>query len=93
MMKEAALTAISVRAAGAALVVCLVSAPAIAQTAAPTQSKPQVDNQKICQKVEVIGSRIASKRVCMTRAEWDDARLQDRQALERVQTQRGMKGE
>jgi hypothetical protein len=47
----------------------------------------------ICEKQEVIGSRLARKKVCHTRAEWADLKLQDRQELERAQTRRGMKGE
>ncbi len=70
-----------------------VAASAVAQTAPQAPAKPQDGNQKICEKVEITGSRLSSKRVCMTRAEWADSRLQDRQSVERAQTQRGMKGE
>ena len=88
------MTGILARAAGAALIAGLVSVSAAAQSAAPAPSKPKDPSQeKICEKVEVIGSRLGSKRVCMTRAQWEDARLQDRQSVERAQTQRGMKGE
>jgi hypothetical protein len=34
----------------------------------------------------ITGSRLAKKRFCGTRAEWADKRLQDRQAIERIQT-------
>ena len=46
-------------------------------------------NEMICEKQEVVGSRLATRRVCHTRAQWADLRLQDRQEIERVQTQRG----
>jgi hypothetical protein len=78
----------------ASVSVALVAAPAIAQApaAAPAQSqstaKKDDPNQKICVKEESTGSRLGAKRVCMTRAEWDDRRLQDQQELTRVQTQR-----
>jgi hypothetical protein len=74
----------------------LIAGPAIAQApAAPppanaqTTAKPAGDpNEMICEKQEVTGSRLGGKRVCMTRAEWADRKLQDRQELERVQVQR-----
>lgn len=73
-----------------------VSAPALAQAQTPApaagqQQAPGPDpNEVICQKQEVTGSRLGVKKVCKTRAEWADARLQDRQEIERVQTHRGM---
>ena len=75
------------------------SAPTLAQNAppvsAPAKQEPgKLDpNERVCERQEVIGSRIASRRICMTRAEWADRKLQDRQELERVQTQRGSKTE
>ena len=68
------------------------AAPAPAQTAAPARVGPD-PNEVICEKQEVLGSRLSSRRVCHTRAEWADLKLQDRQELERAQTRRGMKGE
>ena len=68
------------------------AAPAPAQNPAPARVGPD-PNEVICEKQEVLGSRLSSRRVCHTRAEWADLRLQDRQELERVQTRRGMKGE
>jgi hypothetical protein len=35
----------------------------------------------------VIGSRLAKKRVCATRAEWEEQRRQDRQAVDQIQKQ------
>lgn len=74
------------------------SAPAAAQaqtTPPASQAQPTGPNQNevICQKQEVIGSRLGAKKVCKTRAEWADARTQDRHELERVQTQRGSAGQ
>jgi hypothetical protein len=73
-------------------------APAIAADTQPPASRPPSHkaadpNQIICEKQEVVGSRLATRRVCRTRAEWADLRLQDRQEIERVQVQRGIKGE
>jgi hypothetical protein len=75
--------------------------PAVAQpAAAPTQTQAATEsksaensNEIVCQKQEVTGSRLGVKRICMTRSEWADRRMQDRQELERVQVQRGAKSE
>ena len=44
-------------------------------------------NEKICETVSMIGSRLAKKRICATRAEWADRRLQDRREGEGIQRQ------
>lgn len=85
---------ISARIATAAMAALLVAVPAAAQTsaaAAPATAtgSAQDPNKIICEKQEVIGSRLATRRVCMTRAEWADRKLQDRQEIERIQVQRG----
>ena len=74
----------------------LLISPAMAQTAqqapqTPAPATKTVDNPNeiVCQKEEVTGSRIASKRVCMTRAQWAQRQTDDRAEIERVQTQRG----
>ena len=81
------------RGAVAALMMPLICSPALADPPAPAPRKAPDPNQVICEKQEVVGSRLATRRVCKTRAEWADARLQDRQDLEKVQVQRGMIGE
>ena len=92
---------LSVRIAAAALLPVsaaslILGVPAAAQTgasataAAPAATgKVRDPNEIVCEKQEVIGSRLATRRVCMTRAEWADRKLQDRQEIERVQVQRG----
>jgi hypothetical protein len=57
--------------------------PAIAQAA----TKAADPNQKICQVITPVGSRLATKKVCATRAEWEDKKRQDREATEKAQTQ------
>ena len=71
-------------------------AMAFAQAAQQTQQQQQPQaqaaedpNQIVCEKQEVIGSRIATKRVCMTRGQWAEQRRNDRMEIEKVQTQRG----
>jgi hypothetical protein len=83
---------------GAALVAAmLISTQAVGQTAPASTAPPKADgvdlNQVVCEKQEIIGSRLTSRRVCHTRAEWADLRLQDRQAVEKIQINRPMKGE
>ncbi len=78
-----------------------VSAPCMAQAQTPVQdqsaaaakTKAAEQNEIICEQQEVTGSRLAKKRVCMTRAQWAASRLQDRQAIEKVQVQGRMPGE
>ena len=86
---------ISVR-AGALLTSFLICAPAFGQTAAPAPAPapatPSHMNEVVCEKQQVLGSRLQSKRVCRTRAEWADLKNQDRQNLEQRQTQKPMKG-
>jgi hypothetical protein len=79
-------------ASAALLALCSVS-PAVAQSpqAQPTQSVPATNtnvgnkNEKICENITPIGSRLATKRFCGTRAEWEDRRRQDREAVENAQ--------
>ena len=52
--------------------------------------KPADPNQKICQVMTPVGSRLATKKVCATRAEWEARKKDDREIVEKVQTQRCM---
>jgi len=79
--------------ASAALLVLWSVSPAAAQStqAQLTQSVPATNtnvgnkNEKICENITPIGSRLATKRFCGTRAEWEDRRRQDREAVENAQ--------
>ncbi len=42
-------------------------------------------NERICETIIPIGSRVGTKKFCGTRAEWADRKRQDREALERAQ--------
>lgn len=67
----------------------------IPAVAAAEEKKPEVKdpNRIICEKQEVLGSRVATKRVCMTAAEWEMRRREDREAIEKAQvTPRGPNG-
>jgi hypothetical protein len=51
-----------------------------------TPVKSQGDpNKKICETITPIGSRLGSKKVCATRAEWEEKRRLDREAIDRGQ--------
>ena len=73
-------------------IVALTPAPVFAQaadSAKPAVSAKKLDlNEIVCEKQKIPGSRLASAKVCKTRAEWADLRHQDRMDLERAQTQR-----
>ena len=58
---------------------------AAAVQAAPETSAAAGDpNEKICESVPTIGSRLAKKRFCATRAEWADRKAQDRKDAESI---------
>ena len=42
-------------------------------------------NEKVCETIKPVGSRLATKRVCATRAEWAEQRKQDREETEKAQ--------
>ncbi len=48
-------------------------------------SKADDPNKQICRQVRETGSRLVSHRVCMTKAQWDEQRRQDRMLIERSQ--------
>ena len=50
-----------------------------------TPAKATADqNEKICENVTQIGSRLSKKRICATRAEWADRKAQDRKDAESI---------
>ncbi|AQR74059.1 hypothetical protein [Sphingomonas sp. LM7] len=48
--------------------------------------KARDPNEVICKKEDVLGSRLQTRKVCMTRAEWAEQRLLDRHNVEKSQT-------
>ena len=66
----------------------VIATPVVAQTPPQpaAQAKP-VDpmSEVVCQKQEVVGSRLATRRVCMTRQQWLEQRSSDRQDTEKAQ--------
>ncbi len=45
-------------------------------------------NEIVCRSLAETGSRLRTQRTCATRAQWSESLRQDRQAIERIQTQR-----
>ena len=52
----------------------------------PALGKVTADqNERVCENVTMVGSRLAKRRVCATRAEWAEKRKLDREALDDIQ--------
>ena len=68
-----------------ALLASTAVAAADPQTAKPATSNGYDPNETICEKITVTGSRLATRKVCATRAEWDRRRLEERQLIDRSQ--------
>jgi hypothetical protein len=58
--------------------------------AQPGAVKGSDQTEMMCDKVEVLGTRLVAKRVCMTRSEWAQRRHDDRKEVERAQTLLGI---
>jgi predicted carbohydrate-binding protein with CBM5 and CBM33 domain len=75
------------------------SAPVAAQVRPQSQPAPAatpkaaVSDPVICEKEEELGSRLAAKKICHTRSQWQELRMSDRSVTERAQQQRAMRAE
>lgn len=78
----------------AAALVLNCTAPALAQVTSIQSSRPVAKvkdpNKKICEEMGVTGSRLGTKRVCMTAAEWAAQRQDHRNDIEKVQRNIGI---
>jgi hypothetical protein len=72
------------------IAVAAASLLALVATAAPAQEgakrKARDPNEMICKKEEVLGSRLQTRKVCLTRAQWAEQRVIDRHNVEKSQT-------
>ena len=59
-------------------------APAPVPAPAPAQRDP---NEKVCETVSQVGSRLSQKKVCATRAEWAAMRKDQKETVEHMQRQ------
>lgn len=73
------------------LAILLGAVPALAQAAETKSDKTQDPNRKICEKIEVTGSRLGSSRVCQTQQQWQDQRRSQREDAERAQQNAGVR--
>lgn len=71
---------------GFALPICASGAFAAEPAKSPKLAKDP--NEKVCETHGVLGSRLAVRRVCATRAEWADRRMRERDIVDRTQVQR-----
>ena len=73
----------------------LIATGAMAEPGGPAQPSETSKSDKakrspsdwVCENQEVLGSRLARKRVCATRAEWADRKSRERDIIDRSQTQ------
>jgi hypothetical protein len=69
--------------------VFLLTIPAQSAFSAEAWSQPKKvaadPNQKVCEDITMVGSRLAKKRICATRAEWAEKRKQDRDTVDDAQ--------
>jgi hypothetical protein len=72
-----------------ALMVAAGTLAVLATPATAERKKANADpNRMICEKQEVLGSRLQAKRVCKTAAEWEIQRQLDRQQIDKSQNLR-----
>jgi len=65
--------------------VCLAAstaAQAPTDQASPTLTRVQDPNRMICQREEVIGSRLGGKKICKTAQEWQESQQQARDQID-----------
>jgi hypothetical protein len=60
--------------------------PSTASATGPARQQRD-PNEMVCERETVVGSRLAMRRTCLTRAQWAEQRHLERQAVERSQTQ------
>jgi hypothetical protein len=70
------------------VIAILVETAAYAQSEAPATDDGTDANETICRTSTDTGSRLNRTRICRTRAEWEAARRETRQNVERSQTRR-----
>jgi hypothetical protein len=77
------------RLSSAAVIGCLLLGMQAVSASAKTDSRSEKiaadPNERVCEDIKVIGSRLAVRRVCATRAEWTEKRKLDREVLDDVQ--------
>jgi len=70
---------------------CAANAPAETSSEVAKKARNSDPNKLICETSVETGSRLARKRTCLTAAQWEEQRRQNRMDIERQQVQQGMK--
>ena len=70
-----------------AIPVLVLPAAAIAQAPTAPQASPRSSDERICRTSGEFGSGPNRTRTCTTRAQWEGARREDRDAIDRAQRQ------
>jgi len=72
---------------GAVAGLVMAAAPASESTAPDAAARAAAySNKKICREEGEIGTRLGVKRICRTRAEWDQLKAESRRITEKVQS-------
>jgi hypothetical protein len=66
------------------LTLASMATPALAQDS-PQTHVPRDPNERVCEDVTQVGSRLATQKICATRAEWAEKRKADRETVDQVQ--------
>lgn len=72
-------------AAALVLAASFIPTPAFAEKDQAPNTSTGDPNERICENITLIGSRLATKRFCGTRAEWAERKRADREALDSAQ--------
>ena len=64
----------------------LVAASGAAAEPPSTANRKTGANDKVCENITATGSRLARKRFCGTKAEWEDRKQQDKDAINLMQS-------
>lgn len=77
-----------------ALAALALGVPAFAQDAAKPadEAEGKDPNRMICKTEKVSGTRLSSKKVCMTAAQWAQAKRDQRETVDKVQANRPLDG-
>jgi hypothetical protein len=67
------------------VIAAVIGAAGSALSVSSPERKKGDPNEIVCEKITAIGSRVATKRVCATRAEWTERRRLDKEAMEQAQ--------
>lgn len=68
------------------LLLCAALAPLAAPAIAKEHNaQPKDPNKVICKTEDVIGSRLQTKKTCLTAQQWEDMNRETRQTVDRVQ--------